>query len=412
VFLGVPWKAVRPKYERIVEKLKKTFPISFVIVGRDQNQDADDLLEVIKKRLQTSSYAIFDATGGNANVSLEFGFADANDIPRALYLSVHQASARASKESPIIADLAGKRQNRYTNTEALERLLRQFCQNHAYTKRFEQFLSGFSRRRTGKKRLRSLCLKIEHQLDGDGKARSDGSWSQACDYRSSAACQPHSDRPRFPLTAPRRMHCGGVADQVRSPVKSILTWAGGSVGRVAGTGIVTGTAIAISGATPSEWVAYFLRNPPSWLTGWRVRLGVLLAGLILIVVSLLANRSSQRQRAIDSLSEDLSWAIHHLLNRPVPTVPVIDSVSWPLYVLQWERDYQAWCSKVSNKLAVRAFFTRSDQLHFDRLGFVEPVHMTGHPRYDRLLSQLSLKFDRLRDVIKWAQQRSFFGRDK
>lgn len=63
VLLGIPWKTVRPKYEGIVEKLRKTFPISFVIVGRDQNQDAEDFLEVIKKRLQTSSYAIFDGTG-------------------------------------------------------------------------------------------------------------------------------------------------------------------------------------------------------------------------------------------------------------------------------------------------------------------------------------------------------------
>jgi hypothetical protein len=48
VFLGVPWKTVRPKYEGIIVNLSKTYPISFVIVGRDQNQDAEDLLEVIK----------------------------------------------------------------------------------------------------------------------------------------------------------------------------------------------------------------------------------------------------------------------------------------------------------------------------------------------------------------------------
>ena len=119
VFLAIPWNIVRPKYERVVAKLRKSNPIMFVIVGRDENQDAEDLLEVIKKRLLTSSYAIFDATGGNANVSLEFGFADANDIPRELYLSVHRSSKRASKESPIIADLADKKQNRYTTVESL-----------------------------------------------------------------------------------------------------------------------------------------------------------------------------------------------------------------------------------------------------------------------------------------------------
>ena len=69
VFLGIPWKTVRPKYESIIDKLRKTFPISFAIVGRQDNQDAEDLLEVIKKRLLTSSYAIFDATGAPLSCS-------------------------------------------------------------------------------------------------------------------------------------------------------------------------------------------------------------------------------------------------------------------------------------------------------------------------------------------------------
>jgi hypothetical protein len=173
VFLGLPWKTVRPKYERIVASLKKSFPLSFVIVGREDNQDAEDLLEVIKSRILTSSYAIFDATGGNANVSLEFGFADAHDVPRALYVSSHKASKRPSKESPIIADLAGKKQNRYSQASSLESLLRTFCRNHAYTKRYERFLTtSFKRRARGeKKRLRSLSLKIIHCLADGGKAR-------------------------------------------------------------------------------------------------------------------------------------------------------------------------------------------------------------------------------------------------
>jgi DNA-binding MarR family transcriptional regulator len=216
VFLGVPWKTVRPKYERIIDNLKRSFPIAFVIVGRDQNQDAEDLLEVIKKRLLTSSYAIFDATGGNANVSLEFGFADANDIPRALYLSVHRASRRASKESPIIADLAGKKQNRYAQEDALERLLRQFCQNHAYTKRFEQFLTAsFGRRSRGeKKRLRSLALKIVHQLDGEGKAR------RADVVQNLQADASNYDRAEIDDMI-RRMHQKGLVESVQGPYSTV-----------------------------------------------------------------------------------------------------------------------------------------------------------------------------------------------
>jgi hypothetical protein len=216
VFLGVPWKTVRPKYERIIQKLKKSHPISFVIVGRDANQDAEDLLEVIKRRLLTSSYAIFDATGGNANVSLEFGFADAHDIPRALYLSVHRASSRASKESPIIADLAGKKQNRYSQEQALEKLLRQFCQNHAYTKRFEQFFKAtFGRKSKGeKRRLRSLAIKIVHQLDGEGKAR-----------RADVVQNLQADASGYTSAEIdemiRRMHQKGLVDSVQGPYSTV-----------------------------------------------------------------------------------------------------------------------------------------------------------------------------------------------
>uniref|UniRef100_A0A832MKM8 Uncharacterized protein n=1 Tax=Eiseniibacteriota bacterium TaxID=2212470 RepID=A0A832MKM8_UNCEI len=216
VFLGVPWKTVRPKYERIIEKLKRSYPIAFVIVGRDQNQDADDLLEVIKERLLTSSYAIFDATGGNANVSLEFGFADANDIPRALYLSIHRASKRASKESPIIADLAGKKQNRYAQEEALEKLLRQFCQNHAYTKRFEQFLTTSFRHKSqgDKRRLRSLALKIVHQLDGDGRAR-------RADVVQNLQADPSHYRRTEIDDMILRMHRKGLVESVQGPYSTV-----------------------------------------------------------------------------------------------------------------------------------------------------------------------------------------------
>jgi hypothetical protein len=81
VFLAIPWKGVRPRYERCVDHLGSRSPLSFIIVGRADSQNADDLLEVIKERLESSSFAVFDASGGNANVSLEYGYAEALDIP-------------------------------------------------------------------------------------------------------------------------------------------------------------------------------------------------------------------------------------------------------------------------------------------------------------------------------------------
>jgi hypothetical protein len=123
---------VRTKYERAIERLKRRFPLSFVIVGRSDGQEAQDLLEIIKEKLLASSSAIFDATGGNANVSLEYGLAEAHKIPRALYLSSHAASSRG-KDSPIIADLAGKKRNQYTVQSRLTALLSDAAKGHSYT---------------------------------------------------------------------------------------------------------------------------------------------------------------------------------------------------------------------------------------------------------------------------------------
>src|SRR5713101_7131391 len=122
VFVGCPYKTVRAKYERAIDDLKKKFPLSFTIVGRGDGQEAEDLLGLIKERLFSSSHAIFDATAGNANVSLEFGLAESNDMPRTLYTSAHAAAKRASKDSAIIADLAGKRRNQYPQESKLRAL--------------------------------------------------------------------------------------------------------------------------------------------------------------------------------------------------------------------------------------------------------------------------------------------------
>ena len=43
VFLATPWRTVRPRYEKIVAKLRTKSPLSFVIVGREDDQDAEDL---------------------------------------------------------------------------------------------------------------------------------------------------------------------------------------------------------------------------------------------------------------------------------------------------------------------------------------------------------------------------------
>jgi len=111
IFIGCPWKTVRRKYLGISESLKKKFPVYFVIIGSEVGNSAEDLLNYIKSKLESSSGAIFDVTGGNPNVSLEFGFAEGRNIQSALYMSTHGKSG--GKGSTIISDLAGKRRKEY-----------------------------------------------------------------------------------------------------------------------------------------------------------------------------------------------------------------------------------------------------------------------------------------------------------
>ena len=175
VFIGCPWKTFRPKYTRLVTELVKKYPLSYVIVGRGDEQEAKELLQVIKEKLYSSSFAIFDATGGNANVSLEFGLAEANRIPRAIYLSSHAASRTGNADSAIIADLAGKRRNQYARESQLRSLLSEASTAHNYTKRFEKFLqTRLGRKSKGeKKRARALALKVIHYMDSQLQVRRD-----------------------------------------------------------------------------------------------------------------------------------------------------------------------------------------------------------------------------------------------
>ncbi len=175
-------------------------------------------------------------------------------------------------------------------------------------------------------------------------------------------------------------------------------WIGGAIGRAAGTGLVIGIFIVIYGATPGQAVADLITHIPPWLVNPWFKAALVVVGLFIIGVSLHFNVWSLRQKAIDALAEDLSWAIHHLLNKPVSNETEVSG---------WESEFREWCQRVSEKLENRAFFTRADQLHFDRLGFVPPANFAGsfNAHHEWLVSQLNLKFERLRNVINWTQLR-------
>lgn len=173
VFVGLPWKNVKSRYEKIIRKLEAKYPLHFTIVGRNDGQDAEDLFEIIKQRISSSSYAVFDATGGNANVSLEYGYAEGIEIPRAIFLSAHKAAQKSNAGSPIISDLHGKRRVQYKNEKTLTTELNKLSRDHDYTKRFEKALASAVKgwKKGRKKSGRTLATKIVHALDGRPKMR-------------------------------------------------------------------------------------------------------------------------------------------------------------------------------------------------------------------------------------------------
>lgn len=184
-------------------------------------------------------------------------------------------------------------------------------------------------------------------------------------------------------------------------LRRLLDWIGGGVSRMAASGFAGGFLFVFLGMTPAEAVAYLFKNPPDWLMSGWTRLLLVIVGLAVIFTSHRFNLWSQRQKAIDDISEDISWAISEILNRARPKA----LADYAAFAQQLKIDYEIWCARVSKKLENRAFFTRSDQLHFDRLGFVDPVQMTGDNSADHTLSMLKLKFERVREIINWIQQR-------
>jgi hypothetical protein len=183
-------------------------------------------------------------------------------------------------------------------------------------------------------------------------------------------------------------------------VGTVLQFVGGSIGRAAGSALAIGIFFVLVGVTPWQFAAQLIANPPAWSNSNYFRIGIPILGLVAILTSLNFNRWSAKQKAIDSLAEDISWSIGNLLCR---TPGKIDPD--PKFIDDWRRDFDNWCSRVSKKLENRAFFTRADQLHFDYLGFIDPVFLHGNQQLDESLSQLRLKIQRLRDVINWTQVR-------
>ena len=186
---------------------------------------------------------------------------------------------------------------------------------------------------------------------------------------------------------------------------TILRWIGGSLSRTAGTGLVFGTIMLVFGMTPGELVVLVAGAMPDWVFGGWFKLALVVLGLFIIWGSLRFNVWSQRQKAVNELAKRLSDAIRDLMNRQITN---------DVELGQFESDFGYWCDEIANRIEhYAAYFSEADKIHFDQIGQV-PGNSWGHAyvsaqagnRHNHLLNELNVKFERLRDIINWAQQRT------
>ena len=117
VFLGYPCQPYKTMWEDLVETLHKRYPLHFLAIGREPGQPVTQLLTNIMRGLDSSCMALFDASTGNANVSLEYGYFRAARGENNVFLFIDEDAKVPTGQTSIISDLAGAVANRYKPTD-------------------------------------------------------------------------------------------------------------------------------------------------------------------------------------------------------------------------------------------------------------------------------------------------------
>lgn len=164
VFVGYPHKTYKAFWESILGELHARYPLHFLALGREPGQPALELLVEILRAVDSSSAALLDASTGNANVSLEYGYAKKAMAETEVYLFLDEDSSVAGGPgAPIISDLAGATANRYKlGDHRLREAVEAIARRHPYTKRYEKFC----RQRKLRGGPRKLLIRILRKLDG------------------------------------------------------------------------------------------------------------------------------------------------------------------------------------------------------------------------------------------------------
>jgi hypothetical protein len=186
VFIGCPFaREIRASYDKLKREIEAETPLSLVLADTVGISSSNYLLESITSLIRDSIGCVFDATGGNANVSLEVGIA--HTVPVDFILTMKTRKARtaqreagtpASREvRTIISDLQGKNRIEYKQYDGLRRQLEtRYLGNLPYMKRWHAFVKQnkdmvpyaidlFTDLRSSG---RSQASKLAAQLEGSG----------------------------------------------------------------------------------------------------------------------------------------------------------------------------------------------------------------------------------------------------
>jgi hypothetical protein len=172
VFIGCPFlKAIRKNYDQLKTELEAETPLHVVLADTTSITSTDYLLEHITTLIRESAGCIFDATGGNPNVSLEVGIAHA--LPADFLLALYTRKPRIQRDAqatleregevrPLISDLQGRNRIEYKTYNSLKKqVVARYLERLPYMRRWKEF----------SKRNRNL---VKPALELFGEVRSSG----------------------------------------------------------------------------------------------------------------------------------------------------------------------------------------------------------------------------------------------
>lgn len=151
VFIGCPFaREIRSTYDRLKREIEAETPLSLVLADTVGISSSNYLLESITALIRDSAACIFDATGGNANVSLEVGIAHTVPVDYLLTMKTRMPSPKARQRQAgtpevrevrsIISDLQGKNRIEYRQYGALRKQLdTRYLANLPYMRRWHLF---------------------------------------------------------------------------------------------------------------------------------------------------------------------------------------------------------------------------------------------------------------------------------